>query len=183
MMLIMPLVIQAIADADDRQCMEQLYTEYHRLMLSTAWTYIKSKADVEDIVSDSCLSLLKKIDALRDMERNALRYYIVATVRNASIDYCRRQQADNAKFQQKERETLEQIPDQTNIERKILLEEELQMVQQAIAHLPEHERAALQLKFQQGKKDCEIAQIIGVSESSVRKYIERARQHLKNAIY
>ena len=31
MMLIMPLVIQAIADADDRQYMEQLYTEYHRL--------------------------------------------------------------------------------------------------------------------------------------------------------
>ena len=57
------------------------------------------------------------------------------------------------------------------------------MVHQAIAHLPEHERTALQLKFQQGKKDCEIAQIIGVSESSVRKYIERARQHLKNAIY
>ena len=183
MMLIMPLVIQAIADADDRQCMEQLYTEYHRLMLSTAWTYIKSKADVEDIVSDSCLSLLKKIDALRDMERNALRYYIVATVRNASIDYCRRQQANNAKFQQKERETLEQIPDQTNIEKKILLGEELRMVHQAIAHLPEHERTSLQLKFQQGKKDCEIAQIIGVSESSVRKYIERARQHLKNAIY
>ena len=57
------------------------------------------------------------------------------------------------------------------------------MVHQAIAHLPEHERAALQLKFQQGKKDCEIAQMIGVSESSVRKYIERARQHLKNAVY
>ena len=37
MMLIMPLVIQAIADADDGQdALEQLYTEYHRLMLSTA---------------------------------------------------------------------------------------------------------------------------------------------------
>lgn len=182
-MLIMPLVIQIIADDDNRQYMEHLYTEYHRLMLSTAWAYIKSKADVEDIVSESCLSLLKKIDALRDMERNALRYYIVATVRNASIDYCRRQKVSNTRFQQKEKTALEQIPDHTNIERKILLDEELQMVQRAIAHLPEHEREALQLKFQQGKKDWEIAQMMGVSESSVRKYIERARQHLKKAVY
>lgn len=182
-MLMMPLVIQAIADDDDRQYMEQLYKDYHRLMLSTAWAYIKSKADVEDVVSDSCLSLLKKIETLRNMENNALRYYIVATVRNASIDYCRKQQIQNVKFQPKEQETLEQIPDHTNIERKIILAEELQMVQQAIAQLPEHERSALQLKFQRGKKDCEIAQMIGVSESSVRKYIERARRHLKNILY
>lgn len=39
------------------------------------------------------------------------------------------------------------------------------------------------MKCQQGMKDAQIAEIIGLSESSVRKYVSRAREHLKAMIY
>lgn len=182
-MLIMPLVIQAIADDNDRQFMEWLYTEFHGLMFSTAWKYANTQTDAEDIVSDSCLSLYKKIRSLRELERNVLQSYIVSTVRNDSIDFLRKQRRTNATFLQGDDEMMEQVADKATVEGKVILREELHTVREAISQLSPNERDVLRLKFQQGKKDCEIAEVIGLSESSVRKYVVRARQHLKDAIY
>ena len=56
----MPLVIQTIENDDDRHFMEQLYTDYSRLMYSTAWKYAVSGVEVEDVVSDSCVALIPK---------------------------------------------------------------------------------------------------------------------------
>ena len=49
-MLVMPLVIQVIENDDDRHFMEQLYTDYNRLMYSTAWKYVVSGVEVDDIL-------------------------------------------------------------------------------------------------------------------------------------
>lgn len=182
-MLMMPLVIQVIANDDDRQYMEWLYTEHNRLMFATAWTFSNSRSDVEDIVSDSCVSLIGKISLLRSMEHNALRSYIVSTVRNTAIDFCRKQRLKNATFQPGEDTAIEQLADKVTVEGRIMLREELRIVQAAIAQLTPHERDILRLKYQQGKNDREIAELIGLSESSIRKYVVRARQHLKDAIY
>lgn len=182
-MLMMPLVIQAITDPDAHQYMEWLYTEFHRLMLATAWRFSQSQADVEDIVSDSCVALIRKISDLRGMEHNALRAYIVATVRNTAIDLCRKQKQNNARFHQGHDEMVKRVADQGTVEGKVALRESLRLLRQAMAELPDLEREVLRLKFQYNKHDCEIAAITGLSESSVRKYILRARQHLKKALY
>lgn len=182
-MLVMPLVIQSIADDNDRQLMEQIYIEFHRLMFATAWKYINAAFDVEDIVSDSCLCLYKKIDLLRSMEYKALKTYIVATVRNNAIDFLRKQQRTDALFLKGDEEKMEQIAHKETVENQIVLSEELHTVRTAISRLAPKEREILRLKFQQEKKDCEIAEIIGISESSVRTYIIRSRQHLKKIVY
>ena len=74
--MMIPIVILAIESDSDREYMTLLYQNHQALMLKTAWQYTKNKADVEDIVSDSCASLIEKIETIRDMEKNALRAYI-----------------------------------------------------------------------------------------------------------
>lgn len=181
--MMIPIVILAIESDSDREYMTLLYQNHQALMLKTAWQYTKNKADVEDIVSDSCASLIEKIETIRDMEKNALRAYIVTTVRNKAIDFCRKQQRRNAKLQEFDEEEVEAIADHESVERKILLREELKQVLEALHHLPEHERDILRLKYQKGMSDREIADITGLAESSIRKYIARSRKYLKAVLY
>ena len=49
---------------------------------------------------------------------------------------------------------------------------------EAIGRLPEKERFVLQMKFQMEIRDEEIAAETGLSEASVRKYVQRARERL-----
>lgn len=181
--MMIPIVILAIESDSDREYMTSLYKDHHALMLKTAWNYTRNKADVEDIVSDSCASLIVNIEKLRNMERNALRVYIVTTVRNTAIDFCRKQQRTNARFLYVDDEVTERMADNESIEKRVFLREEIEQVMRLLRNLPERERDVLRLKYQKGLKDREIAELVGLAESSVRKYIERARKHLKAAIY
>ena len=117
------------------------------------------------------------------MERNALRAYIVTTVRNTAIDFCRKQQRTNARFLHVDEEVTARMADSKSIEKKILLRDQINQVKDALRDLPERERDVLRLKYQKGLKDSEIAEKVGLAEVSVRKYVERARKHLKAAIY
>ena len=181
--MIIPTVIWAIESDDDRSYMAFLYEQHCPLMLKIAWGYARCKADVEDIVSDSCTALIMNIDKIRGMERNVLRAYIVTTVRNTAIDFCRKQQRKNARFLYVDDEVTSQMSVNESTEKKVLLREELRLIKQALDILPEHERDILRLKYQKGLKDNEIAEKVGIAESSIRKYVERARKHLKAAIY
>lgn len=78
-----PMVILSL-NHQDQKYMELIYFEHHRLMLSTAWRYFKEASIIDDIVSDSCVALMKKIDVLKSLDNNELRLYIVSTVRNTA---------------------------------------------------------------------------------------------------
>ena len=182
-MIMIPAVILAIDCEDDRAYMTALYQKHYALMLKTAWVFTKERADVEDIVSDSCAALIMKLNTVRSLEQSKLRSYIVTTVRNTAIDFCRKQQRRNARFVQVEDGDMQQYPATDSVEGSILLMDELNEVRKALHSLPECERDILRMKYQQGLKDAQIAAVIGLSESSVRKYITRARKHLKAVIY
>lgn len=182
-MLMIPAAILAIESDSDRTYMTQIYLQHRALMLKTAWKFSRVRADVEDIVSDSCTSLIEHIDTIRSLECNVLRVYIVTTVRNTAIDFCRKQQRLNARFLHVDDEMTAHIADGESIEKKILLRDEINRVIEALQDLPERERDVLRLKYQKGLKDSEIAEKVGLAESSVRKYVERARKHLKAAVY
>lgn len=182
-MIIIPAVILAIESEDDRTYMTALYQKHYALMLKTAWVFTKERADVEDIVSDSCAALIIKLDTVRALEPSKLRSYIITTVRNTAIDFCRKQQRQNARFVQVEEGDMNQYPATDSVEGSILLMDELNMVRNALHALPEREQDILRMKCQQGLKDAQIAELIGLSESSVRKYVIRAREHLKAMIY
>ena len=182
-MLMIPAAILAIESDSDRAYMTQLYLQHRALMLKTAWRFSRVRADVEDIVSESCTSLIENINTIRSLECNTLRAYVVTTVRNTAIDFCRKQQRTNARFLHVDGEVTAHMADAESVEKKILLRDEIDRIKKALQELPERECDVLRLKYQKSLSDREIAEIVGLAESSVRKYVERARKHLKAAVY
>ena len=60
-MELIPLVFLLIENEDDRLFLENVYIRYHRLMYAQALQILKQSQSAEDAVSDSLLSLAKKI--------------------------------------------------------------------------------------------------------------------------
>lgn len=182
-MIIIPSIIIMALDGQDREYMEWLYTQHHCLMLSTAWRYFKEPSIVDDIVSDSCIALMKNLHTLRGLERNKLRVYIVSTVRNTALNYYTKQKAVNNYVVNADKEVVDSVADDADFERKIALKSELAMVWAAISRLPEKEQLIMQLKFSQGLSNESIAENVDLSPSSIAKYISRARDRIKDMIY
>lgn len=182
-MLIIPSVILAITTDEDRDYMEWLYRDHHKLMYATALRYCQDAVEIEDIISDSCVSLIEKIEKLRFLERDELRLYIYATVRNTAIDHYRKRRRLDERFFHVSDEVVHQVPSDFEVSKRIELQEELNLVLQAIEELPAKERMIMLLKYSVGLENDEIAETVGMSTNSVRKYISRAREHIKSRIY
>ena len=57
-MLLIPLLIASIETDQDREWMANIYISHYRLMMQIAMKYAETKADADDIVSQSCVSLM-----------------------------------------------------------------------------------------------------------------------------
>ena len=116
--MMLPLMIAVMPEGADRDYMEWLFVEHHRLMMVTAFGIVPQSADADEIVSDSLIALYKKIDKLRGMEKNALRLYIVSTVRNTSLNYLKKHQRMNSQFLHMPDAVICQVPRQGQHGRK-----------------------------------------------------------------
>ena len=182
-MLMLPMVIMTMEDEDNRGYMTRLYRDYQALMLKTAWEYSQDSATVEDIVSDSCVSLIQHLNQLKAMDKPALRAYIVITVRNKALDDLRRQALRRKNFVTMDENTLDSLEETTSFERKLSLRQEMETVREAIANLPADEQDVLRMKFFRHMTDKEIAACMEIAENRVRVLIMRSRKKLKQMLY
>lgn len=182
-MLMLPMVIMTMEDEDNREYMTRLYRDYQALMLKTAWEYSQDSATVEDIVSDSCVSLIQHLNQLKAMDKPALRAYIVITVRNKALDDLRQQALRRKSFVTMDENTLDSLEETTSFERKLSLRQELETVREAIANLPADEQDVLRMKFFRHMTDKEIAACMEIAENRVRVLVMRSRKKLKQMLY
>lgn len=174
-----PLSIMLIESDADRAYMTALYQKHYPLMFVMAMRYVNQLSDAEDIVSNSCESLIKHIDTIRPMSPSVLRSYVLTTTRNTAISYLRQQKCRDKHIVLKDDEELFQIPVEAIAENRIMLAELVQATLRAIEALPERDQDVLRMKFQERMTDGDIASFLGISEIAVRKALERARKRLK----
>lgn len=182
-MILSLLILSAIPKESDRDYMQRLFEEHYPLMRTAARKFVRQNQDADEIVSESLMALYEKIDQLRQFERNDLRLYIVSTVRNTAFNFLKQNKRMNMRFLHVSDEVVNQVPNRENTERRIVLSDELNCVREAICTLPERERLAMQLKFEMDRSDREIAEAMGISPDSVRRYINRGREHIRQIIY
>ena len=182
-MLMMPYAILAMPEGSGRDFMEILYRSHCRLMYATAWKYTTSPEKADDIVSDSCLALIRNIDTLRTLSERPLRAYIAKTVRHTALNLLARDARTDRRFAHPEEDEYRDLPGQIDIEQKILLQDELDRVWKAVSSLPEKEQLVMQLKYEANLTHEEIAEQTGLSASSVDTYIRRARVKIRAMVY
>ena len=182
-MILIPVVILSLESDSDREFMSELFIKNSGLMYKVAWNSTNVPSDVDDIVSGSCVALIRNISTLKKLNDNELRSYIVHTVRGTAINTWKKSRGYRQLFQSVDEDKLENISDQNKGMGTISFFEELDAVKRAIEALPENEKSVIRMKYLDGESDKEIAEQIGIAEGSVRKYIQRARKRIRDTVY
>lgn len=172
-----PLSIIATLDDGDRLFMESLYDKFSRLMFKKAREYFQDQYDVEDVVQQACIKLIKYLPTIKKLKRNALPVYIVYVIRSCSMDIYRKQKTERSIFFSDMHEDFEEtIVDDFDLEEQANLAMSTDKLAQAILELPERDQFVLNAKYLMGWSFAEIAETLGVQEVSVRTRLFRAKR-------
>lgn len=171
----LPVVMAAMDDPQERDFMTQLYLEYEKLLFSTAWKFTTSRYDAEEIVQSSLERLIKKVSVLQRLERCTLAAYIVSTVRNTALNHLRK--ADRIRRTEADIDRQPEADEaQLSLDDMLILRENRRTIAAAWPDVPEGDRLLLEGKYLLELSDGELAALAGCKVDSVRMKLTRARR-------
>ena len=179
--MMLPIFILNIENDDDREFMASVYRDNYKLMQLIAMKFMGNTMDADDVVSDTCMSLIKKIDVLRRLEPEARSAYINVATTNTALGVFRKRKRMNELLD--DGELFRYIQDEGDTPEALVLRScKLQELKDAFNKISEIDQAALNMKYMLEYSDAEIAKVLGVKENSVRMRMKRARHRLYEKI-
>ena len=174
----LPIIILAIEDDDDRAFMTSVYLKYERLMFSEAYKVTKHIQDTEDVMQISLVKLIDKIPLLRTLDRKRLTYYLCRTAKNTAISFCQKERRMNILSMDDDSwaEKYSIAEDEMSIEQKIILKEDFAKLQEVWAELDEKTKYILSERYLFEKSAKEISDDIATTPENVRMMLTRARR-------
>jgi len=164
------------------QRVEAVFTNAYSNLRCFLFPRLPNSVDIDDVIQDSFLKVmeLEAHDHILDLDK-----YITRVVANKAIDLCRAKQRSPITFQNellyndKVINRFPQQPDKIDPESSISSQQRLRALLEKFDTLPLNWRTALFLNKWQQKTNAEIAAIIGVSDTMVKRYIKKAVGHCR----
>ena len=139
-----------------------------RSLLRSAYLLTGNLADAEDLVQSALAKTYQAWDRIED--RKALDGYVRRAMVNTHISWWRRRRVDEY--------PTDEIPDQPVAD--MSANSELHdTLQRAIDRLPQRMRAAVVLRFFEDMTEAEVAEVLGVSQGTVKSTVSRAVAKLR----
>lgn len=174
--MMMPAVILAIQDESDRTYMEWVFQTYHRLMYHYIMEKLNDPWQADDVMQESVVKLIDKIDVLRRLSESKRRNYIITTAKNTAISYLRREAVRKGiPYDDWTKDCIGTESDEEP-ESLILYQEEMELLQYVWNDLDERSRYLLSSRYILEQTFEEMARELGVSSGSARMLLTRAKR-------
>lgn len=168
-------LIAACRKGDQRAC-KQLYDRYASKMFGLCLRYTRTNSAAEDIMHDGFIKVFANLHTLR--EADALEGWIRTIMINTALNALRH---DNE---------IAELPDDNHLsdlqitydENNIIDNIDIEIILEAIRELPNQARIAFNLCELEGYSYADAADKMGLSASSIRSNIRRAKQHLADKL-
>ncbi len=170
----------------DENIFIQLFREYYVCLCAYSRKYVGRKEIAEEIVTDIFYSLWKNRNEL--IITTSIKSYLFKAAFNNSIHYLRtiekeRRLADF--FNNSEYPQFSISPDEMS-EKSLIREDFYEKIEAAVNNLPPQQQQAFRLKRFEGKKNKEIAEIMGIAVKTVEMHLSKAllklRDDLKSSV-
>jgi RNA polymerase sigma factor (sigma-70 family) len=160
----------------DARSYETLYQQYSRAMFNTSLRIVNNASDAEDVLQEAFMDAFRFLGDFN--YKSTFGAWLKRIVINKSINVLRKRKAD---FVDIENTTVadqpnEEVLDEENMELKVA------EVKKAVTLLPNGYRTVLTLYLFEGYDHEEIAEIMRISESTVRTQYHRAKHKLLHII-
>ena len=172
-----PIIILAIEDEDDREFMTRLYLDYRWLIFSKVSNIVHDRTVAEDLVHDVIVKLIDKLQTISALDKRRLAAYIVETAKSTAIDYMRKYaRVETAS------EEIGTMQDPEDVEVQAIRRMDLEEMKLAWPELKDETRELLSRKYFLMQTDVEIADAFQVRPGSVRMMLTRARREVYQLI-
>lgn len=166
----MLLYLAMIETQEELDLFETIYSQYRYLMLHVANKILQNHHDAEDAVHEAFLSVIKNFDKFSDVESPKTRSLIVLIVERKAIDILRKKHKENLAEINEDILGIE-VPAPGDLG-----------VADAIVRLSANHREVLLMRFDIGLTNREIAKLLDITESGVRKLLGRAKRELRSEL-
>ncbi len=153
--------------------LDQVYALWSRLFFSVARHAVSDSARAEDCVHDALLRVWRAPNRFEG-NREMLRAYLIACVRNESLAMLRSQSRRDARELKAAR-----LSPVSSVDPPVVDPVETQRLRRALARLPEEQRKALALAYYGNKTQVEIANELSVPLGTVKSRISMAIRKLQ----
>jgi len=170
----------------DKWAIESLVITYQNSVIKTAYYFLDNMEDAEDLSQEVMLEILRSISKYSN--HGTLKSWIYRITVNRSLDHLRRQKRRNifqrigSIMQISENGTKKNIEEVAIIDTGSEIDEKRKLLENAINTLPENQKTALILSKYEDLSYKEIAEIMGLSVSSVESLIFRAKKNLQQKL-
>lgn len=159
----------------DSKTLQLFYDIYASSIYTTILRYVNHIPDAEDLLQESLLKIIDSLDKFSYTNESAFYSWMKKIAVNLTLNYLR----DQSKFQFVDEYPLELIPDLDDDEQLNNLELNPTELIRMISELPAGYKAVLNLYVFEQYSHKEIATTLGISESTSKTQLMKARKLLK----
>lgn len=161
--------------AGDAAAFDLLVTRHMKRAFSVAYRLLGQREDAEDLVQEAFLAALEKIDTFQSGRSFAPWFYRILVNRGLN--------ARKSRSLRRMEELPTEITDHAHSPLRETERSELrEQLTGAMAHLPPRQQAIVQLFEVEGFSSLEIAEILDLSDGTVRWHLHQARAKLREAL-
>jgi RNA polymerase sigma-70 factor (ECF subfamily) len=158
----------------DREAFRDLYRALYGPVSRYLRRRVSGAADAEEMVGQVFFRLLESLDRI-DPRKGTVLVYALSMARNALVDEAR------SRAGRVPEEAAAAVPDSgAGPLERLMGDEDVMKVRSELAKLPAETRELLMLRFGDGLRFAEIAQVLGLSEAAVRQRTSRAVRELRS---
>jgi RNA polymerase sigma-70 factor (ECF subfamily) len=164
------------AVAGDRRAFTRLYRDLHPLVARFVARRVDSRADAEELVAEVFRRVVEHLGEF-EPKRGSVRAWVLRIARNAVIDHYRT------------RKPLDPLGSIAVLALngheggpldRMLADERSARIRELLAACPDETRTLLAMRYGDGLRHAEIAELLGLGEAVVRKRISRAVRELRS---
>lgn len=161
----------------DREAFSVLVRRYTKMFYVAAYRMCSDRDAAEDIVQEAFLKLWNRPDIWDGARGVKFSTWFYRVVTNQAIDYVRKHKKTQ------DSDVLDRISDERADQQEEMEQNETQtLLENAIRHLPERQRTALNLCFYEGLSNKEAADTMGVGLKALESLLMRAKAGLKDEL-
>ena len=170
----------------DEETYISLFREYYVVLCSYSRRYVGRKDVAEEIVSDTFMKIWENRASIQI--NTSIKSYLFQAVYNNSLYYLRKLKneailEDYFSNTASENIAFSTLADETP-EESLVMDDINTRIEEAVAQLPDQQQKAFRLKRFDGRKNAEVAKIMGISVKTVEMHLAKAtltlRKNLKD---
>ena len=184
----LPLILAVLTKSDDLlvrlqqrdpRALAELYDRYGRMVFGLILRIVQDRGAAEDLVQETFLRVWNRVGGF-DSEQGAIGPWLLAVARNRAIDYLRyrdRRPESSLELNETENPTLF-----ADVQADPLRFDLVRQVKSALEKLTAQQREAIELAYFEGMSQTEIAEKMRQPLGTVKSWMRRALQQLREEL-